>query len=77
LIHYSLERYQEALDDFDAAFAVNPGNPKHLYFRARILENLERNIEARRTWQVALSLFKEAGDEIKVAECLARLKRLD
>jgi tetratricopeptide (TPR) repeat protein len=75
LIYYSLERYEEALADFDLAFSVDPGNPMHLYYRALILELLNRGSEARRTWIVALRLFEEIGDTSKAAECKARIKR--
>ena len=43
---------------------------------ALILEKLDRNPEARRTWQVAGDLYNEADNTIKAAECNARAKRL-
>jgi tetratricopeptide (TPR) repeat protein len=76
IVYYNQDRFEEALSDFDAAFSVDPGNPEHLYFRALSLEKLHRAPEARRTWQIASSLYLEAGDEVKSAECNARAKRL-
>ncbi len=76
IVYFNQEGFEEALSDFDAAFSVDPGNPEHLYYRALCLEKLERNPEARRTWQIASSLYLEAGDEVKSAECNARAKRL-
>lgn len=76
LIFYSLEKHEEALADFDTAFSVDPSNPIHLYYRALMLEILKRNKAAKRTWHVAIKLFEEMGDETKVAECTARMKRL-
>jgi tetratricopeptide (TPR) repeat protein len=75
LIYYSLERYEEALSDFDLAFSVDPGNPMHLYYRALMLELLDRRTEAHRTWVVALRIFEEIGDTAKTAECKARIRR--
>ena len=76
LILYSLGKHEDALADFDAAFSVDPANPLHLYYRALVLEILKRPADAKRTWLVAMKLFEEMGDETKVAECSARMKRL-
>jgi tetratricopeptide (TPR) repeat protein len=76
LIFYSLERHEEALNDFDQAFSVEPSNPMHLYYRALMLEILDRGDEAKRTWIVAQGLFEQAGDVTKAAECKARIKRV-
>ncbi|MGY5876698.1 MAG: tetratricopeptide repeat protein, partial [Candidatus Thorarchaeota archaeon] len=75
-LHFSLNKLEEALADFDSAFSTDIENPEHLYYRALILEKLDRNIEARRTWHVAASLYQEMGNETKSAECTARAKRL-
>jgi hypothetical protein len=41
-----------------------------------ILENLNRNDEAKRTWQVAAGLYEEGGNVTKEAECNARARKL-
>ncbi|MFW9843504.1 MAG: tetratricopeptide repeat protein, partial [Candidatus Thorarchaeota archaeon] len=76
LIYYSLEKHEDALNDFDKAFSVDPSNPMHLYYRALMLEILDRSDEAKRTWVVAQSLFEQIGDSTKAAECKARSKRV-
>jgi tetratricopeptide (TPR) repeat protein len=76
LIHYSLERHEEALNDFDKAFSVDPSEPMHLYYRALMLEILDRHDEAKRTWVVAQSLFEDIGNVTKAAECKARINRI-
>ena len=76
LIFYSLEKHEDALDDFDKAFSVEPSNPMHLYYRALMLEILDRPDEAKRTWVVAHSLFEQAGDVTKAAECNTMIKRI-
>ena len=77
LLYLSLDKLENALGDFDTAFSTEPGNPEHLYFRATILEKLERNKEAHRTWQVAQGLYEDIGDTMKAAECSAKVKRLN
>jgi tetratricopeptide (TPR) repeat protein len=76
LLHYSIGRFEEALSDFDTAFSVDIENPSHIYYRAQSLEKLGRDDEAKRTWKLATSLYKQAGDTVKAAECSAREKRL-
>jgi tetratricopeptide (TPR) repeat protein len=72
----SLGKLEDALSDFDIAFSAEPSNPNHLYYRALMLEKLNRNPEAKRTLQIAMALFKENGDQARAAECSARIKRL-
>jgi len=72
----SAGKLQEALSDLDDAFSVAPDRPESLYQRAQILEKLYRNDEARRTWEVAAQLYREEGETMRAAECVARMKRL-
>jgi tetratricopeptide (TPR) repeat protein len=76
LLYFSQGKFEDALEDFDAAFSHDIENPQHIYYRAQSLEKLGRNDEAKRTWKLATSLFKQAGDTVKAAECSAREKRI-
>lgn len=76
LLHFSMGKFEDALTDFDSAFSFDVENPGHIYYRAQSLEKLGRDDEAKRTWKLAASLYKQAGDTVKAAECSAREKRL-
>ena len=76
LLYFSQGKFEDALEDFDTAFSHEVENPSHIYYRAQSLEKLGRNDEAKRTWKLAASLYKQAGDTVKAAECTAREKRL-
>jgi tetratricopeptide (TPR) repeat protein len=76
LVYFTMERYEEALNDFDLAFSVEPSDGNHLYYRAIILEKMGKIAAARRTWEVASGLFRQDGKDTKAAECAARGKRL-
>lgn len=76
LVNLSIGNLEAALADFDKAFSVDASNPEHLYYRASILEKLERFDEAMRTWQIARDLYGEIDDTTREAECNAKMKRL-
>lgn len=76
--YYQLERYGEALADFDRALALDPGNAKAWLLRGSLHMRAARSAQARADFDRALAL-EPRNAEVLGRRCvvLMRLKELD
>ena len=76
--YYKLERYAEALRDFDQALALDPGNAKAWLLRGSLHMRAARSAQARADFDRALAL-EPRNAEVLGRRCvvLLRLQRLD
>jgi tetratricopeptide (TPR) repeat protein len=64
-----MHRWPEALDELDAALAINPNDPNWHAQRGHVLDQLERHDEAAAAYRSALELNPESAD-VETALCI-------
>lgn len=68
--------HEEAVEHFDRAIVADATNPYHYFHKARSLEEIDREDEARRTLETGLEVAQRHGDAKAASELIAYLDTL-